>query len=179
MDNGKTEEHIPSWEEEFGDELVGLPTLEDEEFDPVGDLAYLETLFEEKPTMEIEYAPNVEEEIVAKELDSWPVEKLEDGSPPQLLTREKALRNLDQHSLRVQRWYKRKRNGALKCRDNHLPHYMHHIRFGPGKFKFWWSGRFEYPKIFSSFVVNFLINNDEQLEFNGLDRGWKKEKPPD
>ncbi|KAJ0589208.1 hypothetical protein HanIR_Chr04g0183481 [Helianthus annuus] len=35
--------HIPSWEDEFGEELIGLPTLIDEEFDPVGNLAYLET----------------------------------------------------------------------------------------------------------------------------------------
>ncbi|MFS8029354.1 putative leucine-rich repeat domain superfamily [Helianthus anomalus] len=89
MDNGKIEEHIPSWEEEFGDELVGLPTLEDKEFDPVCDLAYLETLLVEAPTMEIKYTPNVEEEVV-EELDGRPVEKLEDESPPQLLTREKA-----------------------------------------------------------------------------------------
>ncbi|KAJ0539714.1 hypothetical protein HanRHA438_Chr08g0363031 [Helianthus annuus] len=69
MEDAKIEEHVPSWEEEFGDELVGLPTLEDEEFDPVSDLAYLETLLVETPTMEIKYTPNVEE-IVAEEFDS-------------------------------------------------------------------------------------------------------------
>ncbi|KAJ0946476.1 hypothetical protein HanRHA438_Chr01g0004381 [Helianthus annuus] len=171
--------HIPSWEDEFGDELVGLPTLIDEEFDPVGDLAYLETLLEEKPTMEIKYIPNKEEEVATK-IDGWPVERLKDGLPhTPTKSREKAQKCLDQHRLREQRWCKQKHKEKLKCSDNHLPHYMHRIRFGPGKFKFWWSDPFECPKIFSSFIVKFLINNDEQLELNGLDRGWIKEKPPD
>ncbi|MFS7947113.1 hypothetical protein Hanom_Chr06g00544271 [Helianthus anomalus] len=91
----KNEEHIPSWEEEFGDELIGLPNLEDKDFDPVSDLAYLETLLVETPTMEIKYAPNVEEEIVAEEFDSRPVEKLEDEPPPRSRTRERARKNLD------------------------------------------------------------------------------------
>ncbi|KAJ0590096.1 hypothetical protein HanIR_Chr04g0193631 [Helianthus annuus] len=94
-------EHIPSWEEEFGDELVGLPTLEDEEFDPVGDLAYLETLLVETPTMEIKYTPNVEEEKVAEGFDSRPVDKLEDELPPRSRTRERARKSLDQHLLRI------------------------------------------------------------------------------
>ncbi|KAF5784168.1 putative transcription factor interactor and regulator CCHC(Zn) family [Helianthus annuus] len=133
MDDEEIEEHIPSWEEEFGDELVGLPTLVDEKFDPVGDLAYLETLLEEKPTMEIKQIPNVEEEKVAEELDSRPVEKLAVGLPhTPTRTREKAQRNcLDQHIVRVRRWYEKKQKEKLKCRDNHLPRYMHRIRFDP------------------------------------------------
>ncbi|KAJ0936039.1 hypothetical protein HanRHA438_Chr03g0126311 [Helianthus annuus] len=98
----ENEEHVPSWEEEFGDELVGLPTLEDEEFDPVGDLAYLETLLVETPTMEIKCTPNVKEEV-AEEFDSWPMKDLDVGSPSYIKSREKAQKNLDQHSLRVQR----------------------------------------------------------------------------
>ncbi|MFS8003131.1 hypothetical protein Hanom_Chr13g01210301 [Helianthus anomalus] len=47
-------EHLPSWEEDFGDELVGIPTLEGGEFDPIGDLAYLETLLVREPTVDIE-----------------------------------------------------------------------------------------------------------------------------
>ncbi|KAJ0549490.1 hypothetical protein HanRHA438_Chr07g0295731 [Helianthus annuus] len=127
-------EYLPSWEEEFGDELVGLPNLDHEEFDPVGDLAYLETLLEEKPTMEIKQIPNIEEEKVAEELDSWPVKVLDVGLPPTpTRTREKARRKrLDQHIVRVQRWCKQKHKGKLKCRDNHLSRYMHCIRFGPG-----------------------------------------------
>ncbi|KAJ0468160.1 hypothetical protein HanIR_Chr14g0693401 [Helianthus annuus] len=93
-------EHVPSWEQEFGDELVGLPTLEDKEFDPVGDLAYLETLLVETPTMEIKCTPKVEE-IVAEEFDSRPVEKLEYGLPPRSRTRERARKSLDQHLLRI------------------------------------------------------------------------------
>ncbi|MFS8002718.1 hypothetical protein Hanom_Chr13g01205351 [Helianthus anomalus] len=51
---------------------------------------------------------------------------------------------------------------------------MHCIRFGPGKFKVWWFEPIERLKIFSSFIINFLflINNDEKLKLNGLDRGW-------
>ncbi|KAM0060031.1 hypothetical protein Hdeb2414_s0005g00187831 [Helianthus debilis subsp. tardiflorus] len=173
-------EHVPSWEEEFGEELVGLPTVVYGEFDPVSDLTYLETLLVETPTMEIKQIPNVEEEKVAEELDSRPVENLEVGLPiTPIESREKARKSLDQHIMRVKRRCKRKLKATLKCRDNHHPHYMSRIRFGPGKFKFWWSDPFEYHKIFSSFIVNFLINNDEQLELNGLDRGWIKEKPPD
>ncbi|KAJ0569619.1 hypothetical protein HanRHA438_Chr05g0214771 [Helianthus annuus] len=87
-------EHVPSWEEEFGDELVGLPTLEDEEFDPVGDLAYLETLLEKEPTMEIKYTPNVEEKVAAG-FDNWPVKDLDVVSPSYLKSREKAHKRLD------------------------------------------------------------------------------------
>ncbi|KAJ0467706.1 putative transcription factor interactor and regulator CCHC(Zn) family [Helianthus annuus] len=174
-------EHIPSWEEEFGDELVGLPTLEDEEFDPVGDLACLETLLEEKPTMEIKYTPNVEEEKVAEELDSWPVKVLDVGlSHTPTRTREKARRKrLDQHIVRVQRWCEHKQREKLKCRDSHLPHYMHRIRFGPGKFKFWWSDPFKIFKIFCNSTNEVLIIVEDRVELNGLDRVQIKEKPPD
>ncbi|KAM0052600.1 hypothetical protein Hdeb2414_s0007g00250061 [Helianthus debilis subsp. tardiflorus] len=180
MDNGKTEKHIPSWEEEFGDELVGLPTLEDEEFDPVGDLAYLETLLVETPTMEIKYAPNVEEEIVAEEFDSRPVENPDDGRPPRSRTRERARKSLDQHLLRIQGWYRRKKKEeSLKFAQHHPSHYMPRIRFGPGKFKYWWSDPFENFKWFINSILKILINNKERVELNGLDRGWIKEKPPD
>ncbi|KAF5798722.1 putative transcription factor interactor and regulator CCHC(Zn) family [Helianthus annuus] len=171
-------EHVPSWEEEFGDELVGLPTLEYEEFDPVGDLAYLETLLVETPTMEIKYTPNVKEEV-AEEFDSWPMKDLDVGSPSYIKSREKAQRNLDQHSLRVQRWYKRKLNGTLKCTENHSPHYMPRIKFGPGKFKYWWVDPFEYSRLFFNFTNDFLLKTSKRVELNGLDRGWIKEKPPD
>ncbi|KAJ0797792.1 hypothetical protein HanPI659440_Chr04g0177811 [Helianthus annuus] len=172
-------EHVPSWEEEFGDELVGLPTLEDVEFDPVGDLVCLEKLLEGEPAMEIKYTPNVEEEEVAEEFDSWPVEKLEVGSPSQLKTREKARRNLDRQSLSTQRWCKMKFKATLKCRDNHLPHYMHRIRFLPGKFKFWWSDPFKIFKIFYNSTNEVLIIFEDRVELNGLDRVQINEKPPD
>ncbi|MFS7920146.1 hypothetical protein Hanom_Chr03g00220991 [Helianthus anomalus] len=107
------------------------------------------------------------------------MENLEDGSPPQLPTREKTRRHLDRHSLRIQRWYKRKLKAILKCRDNHLPRYMHCIRFDPGKFKFWWFDPFKFSNKFVALKLGLLINNDNQLKLNGLDRGWIKEKPPD
>ena len=93
-------------------------------------------------------------------------------------TREKAKRKrLDQPILRVHRWFKQKKK--LEYINNHPPHYISGIRFGPGKYKFWLSDPFECHKTFSGFIIGFLINNDEQLKFNGLDRGWIKEKPPD
>ncbi|KAJ0614403.1 hypothetical protein HanIR_Chr02g0062051 [Helianthus annuus] len=173
--------HIPSWEDEFGDELVGLPTLEEGEFDPVGDLAHLETLLKEKPTMVIKQIPNAKEEKVAEELDSRSVEKLAVGLPITPIKRqEKARRKrLDQHIVRVQRWCKQKHKEKLKCNDNHLPHYMHRIRFGPGKFKYWWPDPFRNVKRFINSTLKILINNKERMELNGLDRGWIKEKPPD
>ncbi|XP_021986143.1 FK506-binding nuclear protein-like [Helianthus annuus] len=128
----ENEERIPSWEEELGDELVGLPTLEDEEFDPIGDLIYLETLLEEKPTMEIKYTPNEEEQEVAEEFDSRPVEKLEDGPPPGSRTRERARKSLDQHLPRIQGWYQRKKKEKpLKFAQHHPSHYMPRIRMVP------------------------------------------------
>ncbi|KAJ0577949.1 hypothetical protein HanIR_Chr05g0241841 [Helianthus annuus] len=179
MEDAKIEEHVPSWEEEFGDELVGLPTLEDEEFDPVGDLAYLETLVVETSTMEIKYIPNKEEVKVAEEFDSRLVEKLEVGSPTYLKSREKAQKCLDQHSSRIQRWCKQKQREKLKCKDNHLPHYMHRIRFGPGKFKFRWSDPLRFFKIFYYSTKNFFNVYEDRVELNGLDRVQIKEKPPD
>ncbi|KAF5782033.1 putative transcription factor interactor and regulator CCHC(Zn) family [Helianthus annuus] len=175
----ENEEHIPSWEEEFGDELVGLPTLEDKDFDPVSDLAYLETLLEEKPTMEIKYAPNVEEDIVAEEFDSRPVEKLEYGLPQRSKTRERARKSLDQHLLRIRGWYRRRKEEPLKFAQHHPSHYMPRIRFGPGKFKYWWPDPFENDKRVINSTIKILFNNKERVELNGLDRGWIKEKPPD
>ncbi|KAJ0585412.1 hypothetical protein HanHA89_Chr05g0200031 [Helianthus annuus] len=179
MEDAKIEEHVPSWEEEFGDELVGLPTLEDEEFDPVGDLAYPETLLVETPTMEIKYTPNVEE-IVAEEFDSRPVEKLEDGLPPRSRTRERARKSLDQHLMRIRGWYqKKKKEELLKFAQHHPSHYMPRIRFGPGKFKYCWADPFKNVKRFIISTLKILIYNKERVELNGLDRGWIKEKPPD
>ncbi|MFS7905509.1 hypothetical protein Hanom_Chr01g00048541 [Helianthus anomalus] len=56
---------------EFGDELVNLPTLVDEElFDPVGDLTKLEALLEVTPTMEITKSPKVEKVVEDEEHNS-------------------------------------------------------------------------------------------------------------
>ncbi|KAJ0840472.1 putative transcription factor interactor and regulator CCHC(Zn) family [Helianthus annuus] len=137
-----------------------------------------ETLLVETPTMEIKYTPNVEEKAEEK-FDSRPVEKLEVGSPPQLKTRENARRNLDRQSMGIQMWCKRKFKATLKCRDNHLPRYMHRIRFLPGKFKFWWSDPFKIFKIFCNSTDEVLIICEDRVELNGLDKVQIKEKPPD
>ncbi|MFS7978765.1 hypothetical protein Hanom_Chr10g00919291 [Helianthus anomalus] len=51
--------------------------------------------------MKIKNTQNIEEQEVAEELDSWPLEKLEDGLPPRSRTRERARRSLYQHLLRI------------------------------------------------------------------------------
>ncbi|KAI3786713.1 hypothetical protein L1987_40607 [Smallanthus sonchifolius] len=56
------EEYVPSLLEEFGDELVDVPTAEGGEFDPLGDLAELEALLYEEPTREMEEASHHGEE---------------------------------------------------------------------------------------------------------------------
>lgn len=156
----KGDDHTPSWEEEFGDELVDLPIPEEEkEFDPVGDLVYLEKLLAGKPTVVIENAPNRDEKV-EEEVDSWPVEEVDVGLKIQQRKREKA----------------RKKVPGYQDRS---PHYMLRIRFGPGIYKFWLSDLFKLHKTFSGFIIGFIINNDEQINYNGLDRVQIKEKPPD
>ncbi|KAM0003692.1 hypothetical protein Hdeb2414_s0274g00853941 [Helianthus debilis subsp. tardiflorus] len=83
--------------------------------------------------MEIKHIPNVEEEEVAEEFDSRPVEKFEDGLPPRLRTRERARNSLDQNLLRIRGWYRRKKmEESLKFAQHHPSHYMPRIRFGSG-----------------------------------------------
>ena len=155
-------EKVSSWEEEFGDELVGLPVLEEEEeFDPVGDLAYLEKLLEGKPTMEIKNSPK-EDEHVSEKFDSRPVEESDVGLPLRPRTREKA----------------KKRKKAPGYQDR-SPHYMSQIRFGPGKFKNRWSDSFPFFITYYNSTNQFLIAYIIRVELNRLDRVPVKEKPPD
>ena len=122
-------EKVPSWEDEFGDELVGLPVLEEEEeFDPVGDLAYLERLLAGKPTMVIKNSPK-EDEHVSEDLDSRPVEESDVGLPLRPITREKA-----------------RKKKKVPGNQDRSPHYMLRIRFGPGIYKFWLSDLFKLHK---------------------------------
>ncbi|XP_076888392.1 uncharacterized protein LOC143538812 [Bidens hawaiensis] len=116
MEDDEKKEHLPSWDDEFGDELVGLPVFDEHaEFDPVGDLIYLETLIMGKPTMEIKTSSEEEkEEDVATEEDqnmvvvesphhrnvSKFVEELDSGSPPKSTNPQKRERK---HVLRVQK----------------------------------------------------------------------------
>ena len=101
-----------------------------------------------------------EDEHVSEKFDSRPVEESDVGLPLRPRTREKARKKVPGN-------------------QDRSPHYMLRIRFGPGKYKFWFSNLFKLHKTFSGFIIGFLINNDEQINFNGLDRGWIKEKPPD
>ncbi|XP_076948954.1 uncharacterized protein LOC143621407 [Bidens hawaiensis] len=156
MEDDEEKEHVPYWEDEFGDELVCLPVFDEHaEFDPVGDLIQLEILIMGKPTMEIKTSPEEEKEKeVAKEEDqnmvvvesphhtnvSRSVEELDSGSPPKSAKPQKRARKcLDRHVLRVQKWYIKSYMTTLKCKNNHFPHYMPRVSFGPGKFKYWWT----------------------------------------
>ena len=151
---------MPAWEEEFGDELVDLPIPEEEkEFDPVGDLAYLEKLLAGEPTVVIENAPNQDEKM-KEEVDSRPVEEVDVGLILQARKREKARKNVPGN-------------------QDRSPHYMLSIRFGPGKFKYRWSDLFQFCIMFYNSPEPFLTVYKNRVELNGLDRGWIKEKPPD
>ncbi|KAJ0910489.1 hypothetical protein HanRHA438_Chr06g0252851 [Helianthus annuus] len=114
-----------------------------------------------------------------EEFDSRPVEKLKDGLPPRSRTRERARKSLDQHLLRIRGWYRRKKEEPLKFAQHHPSHYMPRIRFGPGKFKYWWPDPFGNVKRFINSTLKILINNKERVELNGLDMVQVKEKPPD
>ncbi|XP_076922310.1 uncharacterized protein LOC143584041 [Bidens hawaiensis] len=196
MEDDEEKKHVPSWEDEFGDELVGLRVFDEHaEFDPVGDLIYLETLIMGKPTMEIKMSPEEEkEEEVAKEDDQnmvvvdsshhmkvgKSVEELDGGPPPKSAKPQKRKRKcVDQHVMRVQKWYIKSCRRTMKCKNYHFPHYMPRIRFGPGKFKYWWSDPFECFKMLLIFTMCYFFKYVERVELNGLDRGWIKEKPPD
>jgi hypothetical protein len=150
-------EEAADGEAEFGDELVDLSAPEvDKDFDQVS------------PNKEDEKQAVVEEE----EHHSRPVQALDITlllvPPPWPPPREKAKRHLDRHRVRVR-----------SCRDNKSPHYMPRIRFGPGKFKYWWPDQFKFDKIFLNSTNVILLNNMDRVELNGLDRVQIKEKPPD
>lgn len=161
----------PSWEEEFGEELVDMPTfIELAEFDPVGELELLEALLEE-PKLEINQ-------------DSMSEVKVDDIKPPKSTKpQEKARKRMPKNPNRLQilgRYKKKRKVEPLKFGHNHSPCYMPHIRFGPGKFKCWWHDPFEKFRIyFKFFIENNFINNKKRKELNGLDRVCIKEKPPD
>ncbi|KAD7478746.1 hypothetical protein E3N88_01882 [Mikania micrantha] len=98
LEDEATEEQ--SWEDEFGEELLDIPSavVEDLHFDPLGDLQMLEKLLngelsvgiqveaqefvEETIEMEVEL-PMIEGEVLVEEVErqSRPVGKIEDGTP--------------------------------------------------------------------------------------------------
>ncbi|MFS7918957.1 hypothetical protein Hanom_Chr03g00207271 [Helianthus anomalus] len=108
--------------------------------------------------MEIKPILNEEKEKVVEEFDNRPVEKLEDELPPRSRTWERARRSLDQHLLRIRGWYRRKKNDEPpKFAQHHPSHYMPRIRFGQGKFKYWWHDPFEIVKRFIHFTLKKLL----------------------
>ncbi|KAJ0917638.1 hypothetical protein HanRHA438_Chr05g0208261 [Helianthus annuus] len=118
----------------------------------------------EKPSMEFKESPNSAAERADEEFDSRPVENPGDGRPPRSKTREKAKRSLDRPFAEIRGWCRRKKEmEALKSTRHHSSHYMPRIRFGPGKFKYWWSDPFENFKRFINSILKILINNKERV----------------
>ncbi|KAL8232084.1 hypothetical protein R6Q57_001862 [Mikania cordata] len=173
------------WEEEFGDELDNLPFFEESrEFDPVGELEVLEALLAEKSTIGIQQSPEILEELVEEEKHhSQPEGKIKDETPLKSTEpREKATKRkeMDPNQLKVLGWYqKKRRTKTVKFVNNHSPHYLPRIRFGPGKFKYWRPDPFESFKMYFNSINKIFLSNKERVELNGLDRVCIKEKPPD
>ncbi|KAJ0864211.1 hypothetical protein HanPSC8_Chr12g0539271 [Helianthus annuus] len=166
-----------SWENEFREELDGLPVDEEiEEFDPEGDLAYLEVLLEGNPMTDIK-----EEEVVVEEEEhhSWPLvlvlSEAEKSTTPQERAKKRKIKDLNRK--RIEGWGEMERKKPFT--HDHSSRYMPRIRFLPGKFKFWWSDPFRIFKIFYNSTNLFLKIFEVRVELNGLDRVQVKEKPPD
>ena len=154
------DDHILSWETEFGDELVNLPTLVDEElFDPVGDLSELEALLEGKPAMVIKKSQKVDTMVEDEEHYNWPGVLVINETLKSTKPREKArkIKGNDRSRKKVKRWFK-ERKEPLKFEHDQSFRYMSRIQFMP---------------------VKFLIVCEDRVELNGLDRVQIKEKPPD
>jgi len=159
---------VPSWEDEFANELVDLPLCDDGEFDPLGDLRILEDLiYNQTPSVGIDREPSGPGEEV---------NDVESSKPREKARKEPANRNL----MQVRRWSTRK---SLKFKHDHSSRYMSCIRFMPGKFKYWWSDPFRVFNLLFNIVFNSTFNfvciYVNRVELNGLDRVQIKEKPPD
>ncbi|KAJ0433769.1 hypothetical protein HanIR_Chr17g0873941 [Helianthus annuus] len=168
------------WENEFRDELDGLRVDEEvKEFDPEGDLAYLEALLEGNPMTDIKQ----EEEVVEdEEHHSWPVVGVTEDSRPREKAKKRKTKVLNRK--RIKSWYKTKKKEPLKFKHDRSSHYKPRIRFLPGMFKFWWSDPFKILKLkflksFYYSTIIFLNIFEDRVELNGLDRVQIKEKPPD
>ncbi|KAJ0495833.1 hypothetical protein HanIR_Chr12g0613361 [Helianthus annuus] len=169
-----------SWENEFRDELDELPVDEEiEEFDPEGDLAYLEALLEGSPMMDIKQEEEVVEE---EEHHSWPVVGVTEDSRPREKAKKRKKKDLNRK--RIEGWCKMEKKKTLQFTHDQSSRYMPRIRLIPGKFKFWWSGPFKILKLkflksFYYSTIIFLNIFEDRVELNGLDRVQVKEKPPD
>ncbi|XP_021991170.1 uncharacterized protein LOC110887920 [Helianthus annuus] len=115
-----------SWENEFRDELDGLPVDEEiEEFDLEGDLAYLEVLFEGSLMTDIK-----EEEVVVEEEEhhSWPVVEIIEDSRPREKAKKRRRKVLNRK--RIEGWGEMKRKEPFT--HDQSSRYMPRIRFLPG-----------------------------------------------
>ncbi|MFS8006326.1 hypothetical protein Hanom_Chr14g01247901 [Helianthus anomalus] len=160
--------YVSSWEDEFGDELLGIPLMEakEEGFDPVGDLDELEALLYREPTVEIKEEPHQEMELQVKEFtneqmtmvtsdpplcikDSRPMDEHNGGSPlKSKQPRERAWNKADRPKLKARRWSNEHHKNILICRNDRLLHYMSCIKFGLGNFKSWCHDPFIFSKHF-------------------------------
>ena len=167
-----------SWEDEFREELIGLPDYEDiGDFDPEGDLEVLGTLLEGKPIEVIDPTPHEETKCGdhrVEALDLKVVEEEEHHSRPVVLMvnatkgskpREGATKERTQGDRDHVRLGGRRRVKELM--DHNCPsHYMSRIRHGPGKFKDRWSDPFVNFKIFSNSTIKFLFFYNKKTGWN-------------
>ncbi|KAI3776918.1 hypothetical protein L1987_46709 [Smallanthus sonchifolius] len=124
------EEFVPSLLDEFGEEFVNSER-ETEESPHHGEAEKEEGETEEEGEQE-EVVEEPEQPLHVK--DSQHVEERDGGSPPQSTRpRDRAKRRMDRHVLRVLRWSHRDHRRIPYSRDDRLPHYMPHLRFGPAE----------------------------------------------
>ncbi|XP_021971303.1 uncharacterized protein LOC110866463 [Helianthus annuus] len=115
-----------SWENEFRDELDELPVDEEiEEFDPEGDLAYLEALLEGSPMMDIKQEEEVVEE---EEHHNWPVVGVTEDSRPREKAKKRKKKDLNRK--RIEGWGEMERTEPFT--HDQSSRYMPRIRLIPG-----------------------------------------------
>ncbi|KAK1424978.1 hypothetical protein QVD17_20320 [Tagetes erecta] len=171
---GETTNHIvPSWEDEFGDELVSIPLMEGIGgwFDPIGDLDEIEALLYGKPIVVINEEPQ-QEYVQADEFTNEPITKV--APDPQNRTKdsrpvtedyndfshesnkswERAQYFTDQQTLKARHLSLKHFKSITSCKDDHLLHYISCIKFGPGKYKSWWHDPFHCGCVIIGFVTN-------------------------
>ncbi|KAI3775813.1 hypothetical protein L1987_45567 [Smallanthus sonchifolius] len=188
------EEQVPSWEDEFSDELGDLPTTMEEECDPIGDLKLLEDLLYQKPSVGMFEEVQVDEVInePRMELVSDPshctkeskkkrlVDEADDKIPEQPKAPQERARNKGHRaSSGVKRQPKQPHITLSTNKVDCLLHYTSHLKFSPGKFKYGWSDPFKIFKTKLRSAIGVCQNDGRPVTLNRPDGGGIKEKPPD
>jgi len=98
---------VPSWEDEFAEELVDLPVMDEGEFDPLGDLKILEDLvYNQMPSVGMDIEP------------SGPEGEVDNESSQSTKPRDKAKKEpRERTQLQIGRWVTRMKK-PLKCKHD-------------------------------------------------------------